>query len=244
MKDWKSHWNTFQERIEEQHFLKQVGKTVNKEPIRKELLGEIVQGIISTLKINGDDDILDLCCGNGIITKTVSDYCRTITGIDFSRKLIEIAKRYNGTNNAEYICADVGDLKNALQGKCYDKVFMYEALQYFDYRQFEQLLSNLRFVMKSRFVLYVGSVPDKELKWAFYNTVKRKFFYLWGVLQNSESIGTWWDIQTIRRICDKNNLQVKFMEQKKILHTSHYRFDLYISERNCGAVETFCSQPI
>jgi hypothetical protein len=44
-----------------------------------------------------------------------------------------------------------------------------------------------------------------------------------------EAIGTWWDKGFIRRICEQLDLLCEFKEQRKELHTSHYRFDVLIS---------------
>jgi 2-polyprenyl-3-methyl-5-hydroxy-6-metoxy-1,4-benzoquinol methylase len=228
MKKWERYWNEFPNTFPEQYFLEQVGKTVNKKPISDETYKEILKSILCNLKIYYNDDVLDLCCGNGLITKSISYYCKSISGIDFSKKLIEIAKSHNSEKNIEYICGDVNEICNFLKDRTFSKIFLYEALQHFDTEQFEKLLVNLRCLMKKRWVLFIGSVPDKNKKWKFYNTVGRKLSYIWRVINNDEAIGTWWDKNLIRQICDKSNLHVQFLKQNYKLHTAHYRFDLCI----------------
>jgi len=228
MKKWERYWNTFPNAVPEQNFLEQVGKTVNKKPISDEVYKEIVKSIQYNLNINYNDDVLDLCCGNGLITKSLSYECKSITGIDFSKKLIEIAKKHNSAQNIEYIYGDINDIYNFFKERTFSKAFLYEALQHFDTKQFEKLLANLKLLIKERFIFFVGSVPDKNKKWKFYNTLRRKLSYIWKVIINDEAIGMWWDKDLIRQICDKSNLHVQFIKQNDKLHTAHYRFDLYI----------------
>jgi 2-polyprenyl-3-methyl-5-hydroxy-6-metoxy-1,4-benzoquinol methylase len=230
MKNWKRHWNTFPEHIEETRFLEQVGKTVNKEPITEEQFKEIVSSIRSSLRINPDYDILDLCCGNGIITKEVAGCCRSIVGMDYSQRLVDIAVKYNSLENIEYVHGDAGNVNEHLKGKRFSGIYMYEAMQHFKRGQFQKLLTDLKPLMSGGFALFIGSVPDKSKKWYFYNTFSRKLSYIWRVIKDDEAIGTWWDKDFMMKVCKKNSLKVKFIEQDKKLHTAHYRFDAYISD--------------
>ena len=229
MKDWRKHWHIFPDQFDKNNYLEQVGKTVNKKPISREQFEILLHGIEGNLDTNANDDILDLCCGNGIITKSISCHCRTITGVDFSQTLIRVAKKYNSAKNIEYICLDVNEITTILNGKNFDKVYMYEALQHFNERQFDRLLSGLKSLMKNRFVLFIGSVPDKQRKRYFYDTIGRKFSYIWRTLNNNEAIGKWWDKKLVKQICNKNNLNVRFIKQSDKLYTGHYRFDMCIS---------------
>lgn len=228
MRDWKKYWNSFPNEFDGESFFEQVGKTVKRKPISEEQLKEIISGIISNLDLKPEDSVLDLCCGNGLITKSISGYCASITGLDYSERLIEIATKHNGGSNIEYIYGDVNNLEAFLKGKNFSKAYMYEALQHFTPGQFEGLLKNLKKVMGNDFIILVGSIPDKALKWNFYNTIRRKLSCLWKVLKNDEAIGTWWERDFIADVCKKNGLKIRFLSQNKVLHTSHYRFDVCI----------------
>jgi len=228
MKNWKNHWNTFPEHLDETCFLEQVGKAVNKKPISNEQFKEILSSIKSSLSIIPDDDILDLCCGNGIITKAVAGCCRSIVGMDYSQSLVDIAVKYNSLENIRYVQGDVGKISEHMKDKRFSRIYMYEALQYFKSKQLQKLLTDLKPLMSGRFALFIGSVPDKSRKWDFYNTINRKLSYIWRSIKNEEAIGTWWDKDFIADVCNKNGLKVNFIEQDKKLHTAHYRFDAYI----------------
>jgi len=48
--------------------------------------------------------VLDIGCGNGALAADLAKYCRSITGVDISRKNIEEAKK---RLEGEFICADI-----------------------------------------------------------------------------------------------------------------------------------------
>jgi cyclopropane fatty-acyl-phospholipid synthase-like methyltransferase len=228
MKDWKNHWGSFPSHIDETKFLEQVGKTVNKRPISKKQFDVIVSSIISGLMVHGDDTVLDLCCGNGIVTKAIAGHCNSMVGLDFSSRLLEIAVKYHSAENIEYILADAMDASRHLGGREFRGVYMYEALQHFGTVQLQALLCGLRALMPDGFAFFIGSIPDSSKKWKFYDTLGRKLSYAWRKINNDEAIGTWWDRDFIRKVCSNNGLEVTFIEQNAMLHTAHYRFDAYI----------------
>jgi ubiquinone/menaquinone biosynthesis C-methylase UbiE len=53
--------------------------------------------------------VLDIGCGCGEFTKEMAPYCKHITAIDSSERLIERCKKENNRPNIEYLCADGKD---------------------------------------------------------------------------------------------------------------------------------------
>ena len=71
---------------------------------------KIKQKSIELLNINSGDNILDLCCGTGdlaILAKKDQPQCQII-GVDFSEKMLEIAKRKS--NEIQFLQADATNL--------------------------------------------------------------------------------------------------------------------------------------
>ena len=93
---WYKFWQKYRlvEINNENDLLYQVGRTINKKPISKEESDLYVQDIKNKLKLNGNDVLLDLACGNGIITYELSNYVKKVIGVDFSNPLIANAKKY------------------------------------------------------------------------------------------------------------------------------------------------------
>ena len=90
MRNWHEYWNHAPQ-VFERDPLRQVGKTVGGQPIDRDQLPVVVDSIVEQLNIGAGDTVLDLCCGNGILTYALARYCARIRGIDFSPPLIETA---------------------------------------------------------------------------------------------------------------------------------------------------------
>lgn len=66
----------------------------------------LVPNIISLLSPKAYDYLLDLGCGNGILTKKLDAYAENIVGIDLAEKNIEIAQSNNIFPNINFFVAD------------------------------------------------------------------------------------------------------------------------------------------
>jgi ubiquinone/menaquinone biosynthesis C-methylase UbiE len=108
--DWKDIWNRFPAQFTKDAFLKQVSKMVRGEPITAVQFDRIVLDAIQKLELNENDDVLDLCYGNGLITSTVAKKCNSIVGFDFSEPMIEIAREYHSFHNIKYLHLSVFDI--------------------------------------------------------------------------------------------------------------------------------------
>lgn len=72
-------------------------------------------------------NILDLGCGTGLAGEAFADVAETITGIDISKNMLEIAAKKN-----IYTSLDVIDIKQFLQRKlCFDLIIACDTLVYF-----------------------------------------------------------------------------------------------------------------
>jgi len=230
-------WNTFPLEHGQKEFFKQVGKTVQGKPISAEQFQRILSDIESYLGLDGQDDVLDLCCGNGLVTQEIAKLCRSIVGIDFSEPLIETARQNHQPSNARYLHRSVLGLspENATpqesevdfpQSGRYSKFYMYEALQHFKPEDLEPLLKSLLRISSEEVVVLLASVPDKSRIWDFYNTPERRSDYEERVRLGSDSMGTWWDGAFVTSVAKDVGLNCEIKQQDSILHTSHYRFDL------------------
>ena len=64
---------------------------------------DIVSYIKDLIDLKESDSLLDVCCGNGLITKELSLYCFQVTGVDFSKKMIYNANKECNYSNIKYI---------------------------------------------------------------------------------------------------------------------------------------------
>lgn len=235
MFDWKNFWDKYPERAEKDDYLKQVGKTVKSVAINDMQFDVMMKSIYSLLEINKNDSVLDLCCGNGIITKEIGKRCKYVLGIDFSKPLIETAKEKNKLKNIEYIQMDVKKLKkieDIYKGK-FTKILCYEAIMYLNVIEFEEMLKSILKMSVEYPIIMIGGIPEKKRKWNYFNTLKKKLFYFtYFLLQRRDNgIGRWWKAGEIFRVCRKYGMKAETVCQNKFSYASHYRFDIKILKK-------------
>jgi cyclopropane fatty-acyl-phospholipid synthase-like methyltransferase len=229
--DWKKHFNHNPNLFKETEFLKQVEKTVSGQPITSVQCDALISDIHKALDLSKDDFILDLCCGNGIITSEISRHCNGIIGIDFSKPLIKIAEKHNKPDNVSYYCMSILDKNvNNIIHKRFTKIYMYEALQHFEEHDLQRILELVLEISSSNPLFFIGSIPDADKLWDFYNTEERRADYRRRKSQGEEAIGTWWSRDYIADVCLQNGLECEFLSQNQILHSAHYRFDVRLTK--------------
>lgn len=228
--DWRNHFEKTAAAYAETDFLRQVAKTVGGVPITEDQLLVIVSSLIAGLELRAKDRLLDLCCGNGLLSKYLAQECDSVFGIDFSKTLLAVANKHNQLKNIQYAQASVLELEEviSLTETSFSRVCMYEALQCFDEADFPRILDTLIPLCAGNAILFFGSVPDIDLIWEFYNTEERRAEYYARLEEGTEAIGTWWNRQYLENIAHSKGFTVKFKSQNPALHTAHYRFDFIL----------------
>ncbi len=234
---WFDFWQNYRnvKIISEDDLLFQVGKTVSSKPIDNNQVDIIIEGIIKELQINSEDNILDLCCGNGFLTVRIAKNAGFVLGVDFSNAMLINAIKYNAVSNVEYLNHDVNNLKEQeiiIRKNKINKVIISDALAYFDNREFKNILKSLNQLLVLHHSIFIGNVLFKENIWKFYNTNFRKLDY-WinhKILSKSKGLGTWWKFNELRIISKQFNYNMKIIIQNPQLSTAHYRIDLLLEK--------------
>ena len=101
--------------------------------------------------------VLDLACGEGYNTRILARKGAKVTGVDFSEKLIELARRQEAKEKLGicYYVLDATDLKE-FSGNHFDLVACFMSLQ--DIENYEKAISEVARVLKNR-GRFVFSVP-------------------------------------------------------------------------------------
>lgn len=225
--DWQNFWKNYRciESLEERDLFYQVGKTINKEPISEFIFRQMVKDIILQLQLNETDVLLEMCCGNGLLTKPLSEFSEFVYAFDFTKHLIETAEQFKQKDNVIY---KVGDAKSDFF-KIFDfqktpnKYLMNDSLGYFTQNDLENIIA-LIFSNSSSFKFYITGIPTDSLKWNFYNTEDRKTTYLNAVKNGDETnngMGKWWSENEFSEIAKRFNLKVTLSNQPKKI--SNYR---------------------
>ena len=233
---WEDFWHKYRivDIKSDNDLLYQCGMTVGGKPIGPDLFGYIIQDISTGLELTAHDRVLDLCCGNGMITYELGKKAHSITGIDFSPEYLNNANKHKKSPTIEYILHNVtklSEIGELLREKRINKVLLYGSLAYVSKEGFEDILLDLHSLTQPFTKIYIGSILDKQKKWKFFNTLSRKFALLKLMLFNDDpGIGNWWSRDSIQRISREKGYSCRIRDQNPFLHTAHYRFDVVLTK--------------
>tara|TARA_R110002049_G_scaffold270669_2_gene447682 strand:+ start:2824 stop:3534 length:711 start_codon:yes stop_codon:yes gene_type:complete len=233
--NWQNFWQDYPVRMNDLDPFQQVGKTVNGTAISPEQYECLLNDILTKLNLSKKDNLLDLCCGNGLITSSLSQHVQKTVGIDFSAPLIQNANQNNLSENVEYILSDVKNLSEyeIKYEQKFDKVLCYEALAFFDEDDLKGLLLDLKKIISPDATVLIASVLDKGCKSNFYNTWRRKIKGLILKLKRSDpGLGKWWDMKKFKSIATSSGYLCTVLNQNCFLHTAHYRKDIVLNLKN------------
>lgn len=112
------------------------------------------------------------------------------------------------------------------EGRKFHKVYMHEALQYFDAKELACVIGGLRPVMSDACPIFFSGVPDKARLWDFYDTPERKADYLRRQAEGREAIGGWWEHQELQAVAQESGFNCTFIQPPAGIFYAHYRFDI------------------
>ena len=236
--NWREFWRTYREteiRSENDLFF-EVGKTVNQQPISAKALRLSIGLITKGLQLTNKDRLLELCCGNGLMTKHLASLVDQVCAVDFVERLIEHARKFRSAPNIQYVCADaLGYLEQLLKNGLYvpSKVLLGDALGYFEPQVLSDVLAGLKCLTGNNFIFMATGIPSDELKYNFYNTPERVHRYKENQLRvnnTNDGIGRWWRKEELEHIAGQVDLRVTLSNQP--LELSHFRTDAVFESRS------------
>ena len=147
-------------------------------PIR---ISYIKDNIIETLKLKNKKKplekvkILDIGCGGGLLTEPMKRLGANITGIDASKRNIEIAKLHAKKNDLkiEYICASPENLKEHHK---FDVILNMEIVEHVDNVEF--FLTTCSKLLKKNGIMFVATL-NKTLKSYLFAIIGAEYFLRW-----------------------------------------------------------------
>lgn len=222
------------ERFGKRDFLTQVGHTEGGQPISPAQFQIMVGQICSLLAPGPHDRLLDLACGNGLVTAELSRNVQTTIGVDLSGRLVELAQRYQSGPNLRYFHHDVRQLDTlaGLQGESFSKIVMHAALQHFHPSDLEPLLRAMLSVATEDVVIVLGFVPRDGRQRFFYRTVRRRISGALCRAFGRDYFGTWWRDEQINDVCARLGLTCSFHDINPGLDAARYRCNIRITRAN------------
>jgi SAM-dependent methyltransferase len=226
-RDWEDHWSSIVQLVGSDDLIRQAGRTIGGVPMPPRQIESTVNSVIQHLRLEPNDVLLDLCCGNGMVTVRLARCCNFVVGVDYSLELIRLAQERHLLGNMAYLHSAVEDLSadDFPIGKP-TKVCMLTGLQYFTERKLERLLQSLNVITRNKLRFYFGDVPDAGKIGAFYNTPERWAEFEKRRALGTEAIGTWWERSHLISILEKAGYTAQIIEQGSDRCTGHYRFDV------------------
>lgn len=226
MNYWKEHYNENATKFSSS-LMKQVDMTYNGKEVDDAQIDLRVKAINQNLLLAKDDVLLDICCGNGLVTDKLAGTVNRIYGVDFSEGLITVA---NGKNQHASVSYEVGDITkiNLSKYSSINKVNVYSGLQCISLDELRMFLEQIA-AYKKPLLVYCANVPDKEKLWNYYDNDEKKAFYLQREAQGKPHMGTWFNKGDITRMTESLGLDCRFLDIDKGLNTNYYRFDVLLN---------------
>ncbi|OOG48537.1 class I SAM-dependent methyltransferase [Rhodanobacter sp. C01] len=222
---WKDLYDTNADKFTDSP-LKQVGRTINGAEEGASQIELTIETVRQVLRLDETDRVVDLCCGNGLITEVIASGVASVIGVDFSEKLIEHARRRGVASNVQYLTRDVSALEPSFFAEA-NKVCMLVSVQHLNSSEVSRLLRTLA-ESPSIEAVFIASVPDADRLSAFYDDERKMAYYLEREAEGRPHMGTWWSQQQIQALVEEVGLRVRFLAQHTGLTSAYYRYDCLI----------------
>lgn len=218
---WKAFWTRHAQATIDAHPQRQVLRTHHKEPISEELFDILLKDIVEKLDLRSDDVVLDLCCGNGLITQHIAPLCTSVIAVDFVQELVDQIDRKKHPNI--YVFAQ--DIRRLRFGtSVFDKVMIYSGIQYLSLKETHSLFEAVMRWLRGDGLFFVGDIPDQDKL--------LRFFGAWeagsgSVTREPPIIGTWFSAEWLEKLGRAVGFKrILILPQPKGTLNAHYRFDM------------------
>lgn len=119
---------------------------------------QVIAKILSNAKVTKGQDVLDVACGTGVL---IPDYLErnvsSVTAIDISSKMAEIARAKFPQTNVTVIC---GDVEKTEFNRLFDCIVVYNALPHFP--DPDRLIGHLASLLRTGGVLTIAHGMSRE----------------------------------------------------------------------------------
>ena len=224
---WQSHFNERVDEVGETDFFRQVGKTFLGEPVPPSHLERIVDDLQAQLELDNDLRVLDLGCGNGLVTSRVAPRVRRIVGVDYAERLVHVARRHHGGPNVSYAHADVLSWSS---DERFDAAYLYEVVQHIAPADLPRLASVLSAHLVNGARALLCGVPDRERRWDYYDTPEKRSYAEAMDEAGTPHMGHWYTARELAAPFEAVGFRPTILPQDPSMHTAHYRFNLRLDQ--------------
>ncbi len=227
---WIDFWKEYTNNLVNKDEQSQVLRTFNKLPIDSNLWEFTLKTITTPLELSSKDDVLELCCGNGLISTHIAKKVNSVTSIDISDKLIEELKKKN-CKNINAFTSDIREIY--FKSQSFDKIIIYAGIQYLNESETIYLFENIYKWLKPNGILFVGDIPDYNKLWYFYNNKEREEIFFNNRKLKKDVVGTWFKKDFFEKLCSYIGFkEYSILKQPNKLIYSSFRYDLIAKKEN------------
>jgi SAM-dependent methyltransferase len=217
--------DTYARSVAADAYWKQVGKTVNGEPVSEAQIMLIVKAITTGLCLTENDVVLDLLCGNGALSSYLFDKCVGLVGVDMSPYLIEVAQKdFARPPNYRFHLGDVVSyLLHERNTLTFTKALIYEAFQYLSRSDAFLVLKSLNERFTGVAKVFIGNLPNKRRADQFYRARTPAEVEL---NDHEARIGAWYLPEEFQALAESTGWLASCSHMPADFYASHYRFDV------------------
>jgi ubiquinone/menaquinone biosynthesis C-methylase UbiE len=205
-----------------------VMRTLNGQPVTEVEWQRELRYILRFSQVEMKDDVLELCCGNGILTENLATHCRSVVAVDYVQDLILELKRKKLPN----VTARSGDIRKLrIPPASFDLVVICAGVQYLTETETVNLLGKIYHWLKPGGRLCLFHVPSNRRLWHYVNTQAKRDLYFKRIRAGRQLVGTWYDKEWFKHLAEFLNYQsVDVRSQPRDQVYSHYRFDVILKK--------------
>lgn len=225
---WNDFWKNHARSATTDHPQSQVLRTLDKKPIAENQFQELLEYVETKMEISGTDELLELCCGNGLFAIFFASKCKKVVGVDFAKELVSKIDTKRHPN----ISVFVQDVRKVdFEEGSFNKVLMYAGLQYLSYKETVRLFEHAIKWLKNGGLFFIGDIPDRERMWNFFNTEDREGVCFAAVKNERPVVGTWFEgawLSKLGRYAGFKDIEI--FQQPHDFPYAHYRFDMCLKK--------------
>lgn len=222
--NWQEYWNQLARAESDPQ--RQVARVKNRRRLGAEDTNMVVGHLASLLDLQPTDRLLDLCCGNGLLTRQFAQNCEQVVGIDLAPAMIESARKYHAADNIQYFQGNATEADTIAKGT-FDKVLLQFSFQYLSRKEGKKAIQGMVRLLKPGGVIVLGDVPDLEKLHIFLPSFPARMKYRIQRWRGTDQMGKFWSEKEMIQI--SAGLQIEKLKQPTHLPYADYRVDYRLS---------------
>lgn len=220
MKAWTSYWQSLPRTNDTASPQTRVGRVAANAPISDEVWLRTVSKIISKIQLDPSSRVLDLAGGNALFSRHLHNHASLVVCADISHSLLLESRN----QKVEPVECDVRSLP--FPSNSFDCVIFYAAAQYLSEPELLSLLKGCYQILRGSGRLFVGDIPDVNLRFSYFNNLERRARYFDELGSQRPLIGTWFSRDWFHyalEFAGFKNIQINSQDGDEPY--SHFRFD-------------------